>query len=43
MSPKLIPARDASPLNDEPPVLTPELSWGIKVVVEVNSFGWNKA
>ena len=26
MSPKLIPARDASPPNDEPPVLTPEFS-----------------
>ena len=26
MPPKLIPARDASPPNDDPPVLTPELS-----------------
>ena len=41
--PKLIPAREASPLKEEDPVFTSELSWGIKVVEDVNSLGWNKA
>ena len=43
MLPILIPASEASPLSDDPPVFTPELSWGMKVVEDVNSLGWNKA
>ena len=35
----IIPANDANPLNEDPPALTPELSWGIKVVEEVNISG----
>ena len=41
--PILIPAIEARPLKDDPPDFTPELNCGIKVVEEVNSFGWNKA